>query len=365
MRQIDWLSGAGWTVDTVGLGPDPDQRVRRHFEMGRLPAPARPLASRALIHGLLPNRARFDLLMGSRMPAGLRAGYELVLVNDLDLIPWAVRDGRAVLSADPGSRMHLDLHEYHHWPKDSGRLTTALFAGHHRWMIRMIASSAFDSRSTVVPGIAQLYASELGIPIPSIVRNSPGFVDQQPSPVDPDRIRLVYHGNAELARGLAILADTMPLLDRRFHLSLMLTGAESGKAEMRRLTSDLSDRVSFVDAVPMAEVAHRINAFDLEVIFYPPSTPNFLYSLPNKFFEAIQGRIGVISGESPGMTELIRRYGNGAVIEGWTAADLAAGLNALTSDDIRRMKAASGEAARDLNAEREREAFLNGIGAGS
>lgn len=365
-REIDWLRGDGWTVDTLGLGSRPDESVRTHYAMSDEPAAVRPRLVKGGIHAVLPFRARFRLLVESRIPAALRRtrhAYELILINDIDLLPWAVDAIPNLLSDAPGAAAHLDLHEYHSWAGGHGAVTDRLLAGYHRWMTGLLASPVFATRSTVASGIARLYAEEFGIPEPFIVRNSPAYVDQTPQPVDPEHIRLVYHGNAELARGLTLLVEAFAALAPRFHLTLMLTGLQSGKDELRRLTADLGDRVTFRDPVPMAEVARALNGYDLEVIFYPPSSPNFLYSLPNKFFEAVQGRIGVVVGESPSMAEIIAEMGNGVVVTtGWAAADLTAGLSALTAQAISRMKEGAGIAAASLNSEREREAFLGGIG---
>jgi hypothetical protein len=340
--------------------------VREHFEIGDERGPVRSRVVKGLLHLLLPYRARFRALVETRIPATLRrqrrGAYDLVLVNDIDLLPWVVDEGPRLLRPDPAAKIHLDLHEYHTWSDDSAdRITGLLLRGYHRWMTGLLTSDVFASRSTVATGIAELYARERGIPEPSIVRNSPGYVEQEPTPVDPARIDLVFHGNAELSRGLPQLAEAMTLLEPRFHLNLMLTGLESVQQEMRRMTAGMEDRVTYHDPVPMAEVAHRLNEWDLEVIFYPPSTPNYLYSLPNKFFEAVQGRLGVVTGESPSLSELIRRFGNGVVLQGWTGVDLAAGLNGLTAEQITAMKAAAVVAAHELNADRERDAFLAGI----
>jgi hypothetical protein len=108
----------------------------------------------------------------------------------------------------------------------------------------------------------------------------------------------------------------------------------------------------------VTEIARRINPWDLAIIFFPPIRTNLKHTLPNKFFEAVQGRLGIVSGESPEMARLIREGGFGTVVQGWTAADLAAAINGLTTEDVTRMKAASDQAARELNSENERAVFL-------
>jgi hypothetical protein len=98
-------------------------------------------------------------------------------------------------------------------------------------------------------------------------------------------------------------------------------------------------------------------------MFYQPDSRNLEFSLPNKFFEAIQGRLGLVIGESPMMSEIVTEYGNGVIVDGWSTEDLAATLAALTGERIAALKSASHRAAMDINAETERAAFLESIGA--
>ena len=84
--------------------------------------------------------------------------------------------------------------------------------------------------------------------------------------------------------------------------------------------------------------------------------------MPNKFFEAVQARLAVISGQSVEMVNLINVYGNGTIADGWEPADLARTINALTPEAVTTMKQGSDRAAHDLNAEHERDVLLTQIG---
>lgn len=367
-RQIDWLTAAGWTVDTLGFGDRPRPAVRQHFALQPFRGLRKLAAVRLAFHALLPNSPRFRALEGSRIPQELykpelRGSYGLVLVNDIDLLPWVEWNAARLLSNAPAGRCHLDLHEYHSWVPANGSspVTRWLFAGYHQWHLAFVGSKIFTSRSTVAAHLAELYAQDFAVPLPSVVRNSPAFVEQAPSPVDPDQIDLVYHGYAELARGLHLLIDAMRLMEDRFVLNLLLTGSLEQRAALASMTARLGSRVRFIDAVPMNEVASTINKFDLEVIFLPPSNLSFEYALPNKFFEAVQGRLGVVIGDSLSMTEITRQYGNGLVVEGWAAKDLAGAINALTTEDIRRLKQGSVMCATEFNSESESSTFLRSI----
>ena len=360
-REVEWLLDLGWQVDTLGAGAASLPGVGTHYEY-RPEAPwLRPLPVKGVIHALLPNPAKFFALFGHRVPAEVRrtlarADHDLVLVNDIELLPL-------VRSLPAHSRaVHLDLHEY--FPP---RLAASFRGGwvgtsYRGWSRRFIADERIATRTTVASGIAELYRDEIGITEPRLVRNAPPFEELSPSEVDADRIDIVYHGTAAWERGLRVLIEAMQLLPQRFHLNLILVGSPAVLDEVRKAAAMLGDRVTFSPPVPVPEIAGRINEYDLEVMFYPPATENLRFALPNKLFEAVQARLGVVVGESPMMAELTREHGIGLVVEGWTAVDLARGLDSLTGAQIEGFKSAAADAASALNSERERETFVSGIG---
>ena len=369
LRQIEWLAASGWTIDTLGLGPTPPDGVRVHYTLRPFTGVRNSRVFRTLVHALLPNRLRFRLLDGWRVPHTLRQRvprdrYNLVVMNDIELLPWIRYSVRNLLDGPSGGACHLDLHEYHEWsPKNRvERILRRRLAGYHAWLKSHIRLAIFTSRSTVAPGIAELYATEFSIPLPSIVRNSTPFVSQEPSPVDPMEINLVYHGNADPDRGLHLLVEAMRLLDTRFVLNLMLTGSSDDRSWLANFARDLGDRVRFVAPVPMPEVPSAINRFDLEIIFFPPTTNNLRYVLPNKFFEAVQGRLGLVIGESVDMVALVTQFDNGLVVNGWRPEDLAAAIESLDGAKTEKMKSGSHAAARYLCSEREKISFLHALG---
>jgi len=365
LREIDWLASDAWIVDTLGIGATPDERVRQHFATGQAPRWMDSRAVKGLLYALMPSRQRYRILVESLIPSELRAAtrsYDLIVANDVDFVPWLVGDGRLLRA--PGGRVHLDLHEWH--GEEPGRPSTLgdwLVRRFDRWKAAGLSSSVFTSRSTVSPGLGKLYESQFGVAPLAIVRSLPRFENLEPSPVDAEAIDLVYHGIPDLSRGLGLFAEALPLLDKRFRLHLMLTGTPADQTPLRSLLAASAERVHFHDPVPVNEIARRINEWDLEVMFFPPIRPNLIYTLPNKFFEAVQARLGVVIGESPEMMRLTTEGGFGVVIAGWAAADLADGLNRLSREDIVAMKKATRTAARELSAEREREIFLAAIDA--
>ena len=360
LRQIEWLHDDGWAVDTLGLGERP-QGAREHFSLKPEPSWISTRFGTAVIYGLLSHTKKFRLLTAARIPLELRrivrnGNYDLVILNDRHFVPWAV-DSKTFGRAETLAHIHLDLHEY--FPEKLGRNTLWLRASapYYEWARALIGHERFTSRSTVSSGIALQYARELGIEPPTVVRNIPEFSELAPSPTLPGTVRMIHHGITNKRRGLWEIVDAMRLLDDRFVMTFMMMHDDALLQELKEYAADLGDRVLFRQPVPTAKIAECINEYDLEIMFFPPTTRNLEWVLPNKLFEAIQGRLGVVIGESAMMVEIVSEFGNGAVAPEWTVESLAETLSNLSSTQIEAMKWASHSAASQLNASVESTKF--------
>lgn len=361
-RQVESLTGNGWVVDTIGNGLDPAPSVHDHFPLMSVRRWVRSKPGTLLIHGLLPHRLRFKLLTSNRIQPAvksrIRSGhYQLIVFNDLQFVPW-IADPNTFTATALRAHTHLDLHEYFPATPRRDSLYRRFLASYQAWIRRHIGDPHFTTRSTPVRGISSLYAEEFGFSTPAVIRNCPPSIVQNPVPVNPGEIRLVHHGVVNRNRGLYEIVDAMRLIGERFSMTFLPVGAESEIAALKAYARGLEGRVHFVPPVPMMEICSAINQYDLEVMFFPPKTRNLELALPNKFFEAIQGRLGVVIGKSLMMEELVEEHGIGLVVGGWSAQDLAAGLNTLTAEQVAEYKRAAHRIAPDFSAESERQAFL-------
>lgn len=356
-KQIRWLESAGYQVDVLSRGDAHPAATGRHVAIG-FP----PLVARMAAYALLPDRARFRFMIDSQIPADLvpqaDAKYDVVVVHDLELLPWFVEHA-AELTDGP---IVLDLHEFF-GSQGIGFTYRVLFARYHRWLLGFVADPVFTVRTTVADGIADLYVSTLGIPRPTVIRNTPPFADLQPSDRHDNRILLVHHGRADLGRGLELMLDAVLQLDPRFVLVLMLVGDDRELAYFRRHSAVAAGRVEFRDPVAVDDVPAALNDCDLEIIFFPPKTENLRFVLPNKLFEAIQGRLGLVIGESVEMVKVVEGAGNGIVVSGWTADALALSIASLDLHAVQTFKAGSHAVAHQYSAEHERSTFLALIGS--
>lgn len=368
-RQIDWLAADGRTVDTLGLGAFDTPEARDNFVLGP-PKPWTLTKAGAAFASLgMPGRQRFRVQVLDRVPAELRARirrgeYDLIVFNETEFLPW-VADPRDFTPAALRGRLHVDLHEFHNPVRRRNTFGGRLMSPHYRWVRSHIGHPAFGSRTVVNQPIGQIYVDEFGIPPLQEIRNIPPEEALTATPVDPERIRLVHHGAAGFERGFAEILDAMRELPARFTMTFMLTENELVLNWLREQIAahPAGDRIEIVPPAPMREIAQRINQYDMEVIFWPPAGRNLELALPNKLFESIQARLGLVVHEGRTMAPIVREWDNGIVVStGFTGADLAAAVAPLTAEEVTRMKAASDVAAHDLNAEVEGRRFIEAIG---
>jgi glycosyltransferase involved in cell wall biosynthesis len=145
----------------------------------------------------------------------------------------------------------------------------------------------------------------------------------------------------------------MELLDEHYGLDLLLAGAgPSGYLDQLRRRAAGDPRIRFLDPVPMREISRFANAYDIGVFLLPPQHVNQEFTLPNKFFEYIQGRIVPAIGPSPEMARIVREWDCGIVAEDYTPEAFAAAIAGTSRARLAELKENGDRAARELCAER-------------
>lgn len=355
LRQLEVLRKFG-SVTTIGYGEAPPG-VAEHIRVdSALPSlPQTPLG----VLKLAVRAYRSVVLDAPAMQRALKLladrEFDLVVANEARALPLAHRIAR-------GAPVWGDMHEWA--PEErthvlSWRLLVAPFM---TWVC-----ARYLPRTTVVStingSIARLYEEQFGVSS-RIVRNAIGFQDLSPSQMQEGRIRLVHSGGAVPGRSIETLIEATKRLDERFTLDLYLVkarGSDSYLESLVRLASE-SDRVCVHPPVAPADLPSVLNAFDLGVFVLPPRTMNHKLMLPNKFFDFVQARLGLIFSPAVETDALIRAYDLGRVTAGFEVDDLVAALQDLTPDDVARYKQSAHRAADVLNSredQRVQEQLLN------
>jgi hypothetical protein len=339
-----------WDVTTVGYGDAPEG-VADHV---RLPDDAVAWRyPRALVVTHQYRRAydRNPAVAAAR--AALRGRtFDVVLADDIDTAGLAV--GLA-----PTHGVHLDLHEFaplQHSEMLRFRLFVAPFL---RWQLRTFGAAA-DSTTTVGAEIAARYAREFGF-APGVVTNAAPFADLQPTPVGAP-IRIVHAGAALANRRLDVVLDAV---DRAENVTLDLYLTPNDAQVIGAIGERAAEhpRVALHPPVPYRELIVTLNAYDLGVHILAPTNYNNLYALPNKLFDYVQARLGVIVGPSPEMAAIVHSHDLGVVSKDFTAESLADVLRGLTRDSVAEWKTHAHDSARALSAEEQVQTWRRAVEA--
>ena len=341
-KQVKALTAEGYEVHTVGKLPSGINRV--HFSLpAKSYAPWKILVRTAAAWLGLD---RWSLLLRYDTRAMEKqltsASYALVLCNDLEPLPFALKIKGA-------ARLLWDAHEYYPGEMDHDWRWRFFYRQHVVRVLRR-AVPHIDAAFTVSPEIAGLYASQYGLRC-EVLMNLPDYAELSPSPVLPGKIRLVHHGNADPARRLDEMIGLLRELDERYELHLYLTrNGPSQQAEYKRLRTLASSRVVFHEPVKPHEIVAEINRYDLGIITYPNEIPELNFCMPNKFFEFIQARLGIVVGQLETMANFTRTHGLGVVSGAEGTGGLLHALRAMDSAEVERLKVAADRVAQHYHA---------------
>ncbi len=328
-----------YEVTTCGYGPAPEG-VAAHVQ---LPSEHEVWRySRALL--VLRQYAR-----AYRENAAVRAAsealdgrrFDVVLANDVDAVPLA-------LSLHPRLGVHADLHEFAPEQKSEVLRWRLFVAPFMAWICRTSVTRA-ASVTTVAHGIAREYHRRFGIAA-GVVTNATPFADQIPTEVDAP-LALVHSGACFRNRHLDIMLDALELTRTPATLDLYLTPNDPAYLAELIERARMSSSVRVHDPVPYRELVRTLHDYDVGVFVLPPVNVNYRWALPNKLFDFVQARLGVVVGPSPEMADLVRREGFGVVAEDFTAPGLARVLDTLTPESVAELKQCSDEAAARLSSE--------------
>lgn len=335
------LFAADFDVTTCGYGPAPAGVVEHHE------IPVEAVAWHKDPKWLLSRQYRRVYWGNAAVQAAQRSlgGRELdvVLANDVDTVPLA-------LSLRPRRGVHADLHEYSPRQNTELRRWRWFVAPYMRWLCRRFVTQA-SSVTTVGRGLAEEYAREFGIRA-EVVTNAAPYAELEPGPTaDAGPVRLVHAGVALRGRTLEVMLDAVAATTTHVSLDLYLMPNDPPYlAQLRARVAELPG-VRVLDPLPYADLVQTLNAYDLGVFVLPPVNFNYANALPNKLFDFVQARLGVVVGPSPEMARLVREHGMGAVTADFTPAALTAVLDALTPEQVRAWKQASHAAAEPLSSD--------------
>lgn len=353
LKQITMFA-PDYEVTTCGYGPAPVDDVR-HIKISRAKGRVWRFTEALLLRARWYRAAYWVNPVVRDARAALRgASFDAVIANDLDTVG-------VTLSLFDASRAHADLHEYWLGVHDNVPAWVKLRAPFHGWMLQHWVTRV-ASVTTVNRAIADRYEREFGFSC-AVVTNASQYQELQPSELS-DPLRLVHSGGAQPNRKIELMMTAVAKSDLPATLDLLLVGEGTEYyRELCALADSLGDRVNVLPSVPHEELIETLNDYDLGLTFLPPTTTNIALVLPNKLFDYVQARIGVISGPNPVVVDLVESHPVGAITEDFDEASLVRLLNSITREQVLEWKHQADAVAFELSAERQSEPWRSAVQA--
>lgn len=269
--------------------------------------------------------------------------FDVIIANDVEAVPVAVK-------LKPRYGVLADLHEYSPRLHDDHQAWFERITPWFEWVVRRYVTRA-RSWTTVSRGIVDEYERNFGFHA-ELVTNAAPYHDLQPKPTG-STIRFVHSGACLRNRQLDEMVTAIQSADADVTLDLYLTANDPGYLQELREQAASGGRVTVHDPVPYSELIPLLNDFDMGIHLLPPVNFNNKWALPNKLFDFLQARLGVLIGPSPEMASYVTEYGFGTVAGGFTADDARTAIEALTPEIVDEFKRSAHENAHALAGERQ------------
>jgi len=342
LRQLEVLAELG-EVTTVAYGEQPPgatEHLRVDESLPSLPQTPAGVALLALrrydaVELAAPAIRDVLRLVGDRK-------WDLVVANEAR----AMAVGHHIAAGGP---VMADLHEWA--PEErahvlSWRLLVKPFMTHQcrKYLPKMSAVTVVND------AIGAMYAERFGVR-PRTVRNTGPYREVAPSEVVDGRIKLVHSGGATPGRNIEAMIEAVQRLDARFSLDMYLVPARDGGKYLDSLRALIGDdeRIVLHPPVRPAELVDTLNAYDVGIFSLPPLTPNHRLMLPNKIFDYVQARLGIVFNSASETDRLILEHELGAIACDPSAQALHDVLAPLTEQQVREFKQHADTAAKVLN----------------
>lgn len=355
LRQVRAFVDA-YDVTTCGLGEAPLPGVRHLSipdERSALGLKVRPYVDAALVRTHLYRAAYWsDPLIRAAGRVLRGQTFDAVVANDIEAVPLA-------LSIANPETVHIDLHEFFPGLHDNVPEWNRVRKPYFEWLLRTYASRA-ASVTTVGEGLAEAYRERYGIAC-RVVTNAGPLLNLRPTAVHKP-IRLVHSGVAQPGRQLELMIDAVARSSNDLTLDLYLMPSDLLYLDrIREISASTDGRVRVLDPLPYAHLVTTLNDYDAGIFVLPPTTFNNANALPNKFFDFVQARLGMVIGPSAEMSRILREHDLGVVTSDFTVAATVDALDALTPEHIERYKANAEAASAQLSAQTQVEVWLREV----
>ena len=179
--------------------------------------------------------------------------------------------------------------------------------------------------------------------VPNLSELKPKF------PKDP--ISIVHHGICSKTRYIENYFNLGKELGKNYRVFLMLKIVDKKYYNKLLKNYSMVKNVKFLKPVEMKNISKSINKFDIGIMIGLKNSLNHIYSMPNKLFESIQGRLCFVCNALIDMTDFINKNKCGYFSTDFKIETLSSLIKSLTKQDIYKAKLKSDKLAKIYNNE--------------
>jgi glycogen(starch) synthase len=238
-------------------------------------------------------------------------------------------------------------------PLEGRGLRQRLLAWHERQLLKHV-----DRVFVSGPLDAAIARERFSLSKPAVViLNTPPYRDKVGSDlrarcgVTDDVVLALYQGVVHKGRGLVPMFTAMSA-DPRLHLAII--GDGPAEEAMRRTAQELGvdARVHWLGSVAYDDLHELTCGADVGVCLIEPLSMSYEYALPNKLFEYMMARVPVLATDLPALRDHIADHPVGVLVDrALRPENICAGIDAITSEPMRRRAVEACEDIRKLSYE--------------
>ena len=231
--------------------------------------------------------------------------FEIVCGRDLQSF-WACQQVPSV------ELVWIDLPDFTPLQQEHDNIWRKTWGRYFQHAAQLLAKSKALT-TTVTEGLSKRFQEDFQI-TPHLLLNVPPYRErvarEQLNGGAP--LRLVHSGAAIRSRGLHLMIEAVCRTEN-VTLDMVLLPTDQNYLEELKQLSRGKECINFRSPVELNHIITDLRNYDCALIVIAPQNFNYANCLPNKFFEAIQARIPIISGPTPDMKRIIEEYDIGTV----------------------------------------------------
>ena len=165
-------------------------------------------------------------------------------------------------------------------------------------------------------------------------------------------IKITHHGICNKSRKIEYMIQSIIDCGSQYNGYFYLE-IKSKRLKNKLIKMTNGTNVNIYPPLKEEELIINTSRFDIAILSIYPSNINYKFCLPNKLFQFIQARLPIVSGPTPSIIEIIKKYRIGIIADSFYPNDLSKAILSLSNENIIEMKKNCAIAAKELCWENE------------